>query len=83
MKVQRQKFCKKCKRLTIHTFDQPSHVLHLLLTLCTFGIWLIVWALCGVEGLGGGKCEEHKQQNIFLIAFDIALVFLVVIYILS
>jgi hypothetical protein len=32
---------------------RPNHILHLILTLITLGIWLIVWIL--VVALGGEK----------------------------
>jgi hypothetical protein len=38
---------------TIARGKQISHVLHLLLTIITFGTWLLVWALIGI--LGGVK----------------------------
>lgn len=38
---------------TIAKGKQISHVLHLLLTVFTFGLWLLVWAVIGL--LGGVK----------------------------
>lgn len=35
--------CAKCERKTIQIGPSTSHVLHLFLSLITFGIWLIVW----------------------------------------
>ena len=28
---------------------KTSHLLHLILTVCTFGFWLIVWLLCAAH----------------------------------
>lgn len=38
-------YCKTCQRETPHTRPSTSHVLHLILTLITFGVWLLVWIL--------------------------------------
>ncbi|MHC4239959.1 MAG: hypothetical protein ACYSUC_09440 [Planctomycetota bacterium] len=34
-----------------------NHVLHLLLTLVTGGLWLIVWILCAIK-IGGWRCVQ-------------------------
>lgn len=35
--------CDDCNKPTIHLQQQPNHILHLLLSVCTAGLWLIVW----------------------------------------
>ena len=37
--------CKYCGNPTQHIQNTPNHVLHLLLTVGTVGIWLLVWVL--------------------------------------
>jgi len=41
-------FCKECQKKTPHLQEDVNHILHLLLTVCTFGFWLIIWfiAMC-------------------------------------
>ena len=39
--------CKTCGRPTPHLVDRPNHILHLLLSVVTLGLWLIVWLLIG------------------------------------
>jgi hypothetical protein len=43
--------CRICDKQTIHIYDEHrcNHILHLLLTICTGGLWLIIWifAACG------------------------------------
>ena len=39
--------CTRCGVQTIHVQQEPNHVLHLLLSVFTIGIWLPVWALVG------------------------------------
>jgi hypothetical protein len=41
--VQSARECPVCQRLTLHAKDRPNHVLHLILTLVTFGLWGFVW----------------------------------------
>ena len=36
-------FCENCKKSHIHIRQRPNHVLHLLLTVITFGVWIIIW----------------------------------------
>lgn len=38
----KSKFCRVCERQTAFVKEGPNHVLHLLLSVVTFGIWLIV-----------------------------------------
>ena len=39
--------CKTCGRPTPHLVDRPNHILHLLLSVVTAGLWLIVWLFVG------------------------------------
>jgi len=39
---------------------KASHVLHLLLTLLTGGIWAIVWILCAVANHSHNKAIDRK-----------------------
>lgn len=40
--------CKSCGQATMHVQQKPNHVLHLLLTIFTVGIWLPIWFLVGL-----------------------------------
>lgn len=40
-------YCAHCDRVTLHHKQRINNVLHLLLTICTGGLWLIVWLLLG------------------------------------
>lgn len=51
---QRMKFCKKCKAMTLHLHHGPNHVLHLLLTLITCGVWLLIWLMAAANR--GDQC---------------------------
>ena len=36
-------YCKNCKKSTVQVKQRANHILHLLLSVFTVGIWLIVW----------------------------------------
>jgi hypothetical protein len=50
-------FCKKCDHQVMIRRKGTSHVLHLLLTILTAGIWLIVWILVSIK-VGGWRCSQ-------------------------
>lgn len=35
--------CRTCGKPTLHLVERPNHILHLLLSVFTLGLWLIVW----------------------------------------
>lgn len=41
-------YCRTCRDRKPHVISTPNHVLHLLLSIVTGGIWLPMWALCGL-----------------------------------
>jgi RNA polymerase subunit RPABC4/transcription elongation factor Spt4 len=53
---QKSAFCPTCGRQRLFVAPTPSHLLHLVLTLITFGIWLIVWLLIGAK-TGPYRCS--------------------------
>ena len=55
----KSKFCRVCERQTAFVKEGPNHVLHLLLSVVTFGIWLIVWFLLGLmSGARSYRCSQ-------------------------
>jgi len=38
-------YCKECKAKTPHLISATNHILHLLLTVFTAGIWAIIWII--------------------------------------
>jgi len=44
----------------LHTKKTPNHVLHLLLTLFTAGLWLVVWILIALSASGAGEAKCGK-----------------------
>ena len=68
------KKCAECNKSTMHYQEKPNHILHLLLSIVTAGIWLIVWILfiqakdpqCSVCGRSNDFLGNllHKQKKI-------------------
>lgn len=53
--------CPVCGTLTTVKVRRPNHVLHAVLSVITFGFWLPIWALAGLESLfhrGIVKCPR-------------------------
>ncbi len=54
-------FCKTCKEDVLIRRQGANHVLHLLLTLLTAGLWVIVWLLAAVK-VGGWRCTRCGRR---------------------
>lgn len=52
-----QKYCQDCKQNALVRRRGTNHLLHLLLTIVTGGLWLIVWILA-VPKFGGWRCSQ-------------------------
>jgi hypothetical protein len=60
---QTQKFCKGCQENVLATKNGPNHILHLILSLITAGIWVIPWVLFSVlqQPWRCSKCGKRLQ----------------------
>ena len=61
--------CVQCEKATQHVRNEPSHLLHFLLSIILFGWWLVVWAFlcifqknpqCMVCGMNSNKTPASK-----------------------
>lgn len=52
------RYCTHCQKNTMVTGTKPNHVLHLVLSILTAGIWLIVWLLVSIGKMGGYRCTQ-------------------------
>lgn len=50
-------FCEQCDQQRPVFRDKANHILHLLLSIVTFGFWIIIWFLCAIK-IGGWRCKE-------------------------
>jgi len=55
---QTQMYCKGCQQSTLAQRPKVNHILHLLLSVLTAGVWIIVWILVSFLHLGGWKCSH-------------------------
>ena len=83
-------YCKNCKKSTVQVKQRANHILHLLLSVVTVGIWLIVWffialftsdtptcTICGNEV----KNNNSMNQNNMIKGFDKSLIYILLILI--
>lgn len=56
MSTNYMKQCKVCGKPTMHIRPSTSHVLHLLLSVVTAGVWLIVWFFVAQNNASQGSC---------------------------
>jgi hypothetical protein len=45
---QTSEYCAVCQRQSLFQKPRINHVLHLILSIVTLGLWLIVWAILGL-----------------------------------
>jgi hypothetical protein len=57
--------CKQCDKSTIHLAEKPNHILHLLLSVVTAGVWLPIWLLIAFKGRLNniGECTVCGREN--------------------
>lgn len=52
--------CPGCGGLVSVPVKRPNHILHAVLSIITCGVWLVVWALAGLEALASRpKVQKH------------------------
>ncbi len=70
-------YCKNCKKSTVQVKQRANHILHLLLSVVTVGIWLIVWffialftsdtpvcTICGNEVKNNNSNRQTNKKEI-------------------
>jgi hypothetical protein len=50
-------YCQTCKKQVLIRRKGTNHLLHLILTLLTGGLWAIVWILCAIQ-IDGWRCSQ-------------------------
>jgi hypothetical protein len=71
--IQKMRHCEICGHPTLHLIEDrsPNHILHLLLSILTGGLWIVVWlCLAFTRGLGAPACiicgsamsKERKEE---------------------
>ncbi|KRE00066.1 hypothetical protein ASE63_08160 [Bosea sp. Root381] len=58
-------YCRTCEAPVLATKQKPAHVLHLLLTLVTLGVWLIVWiVLTLIASMKSYRCPTCGDRTV-------------------
>lgn len=57
-------FCPEEVRMVLAERQTPNHVLHLLLSVVTAGLWLPVWFLVALFGSGAYKCPSCGARTL-------------------
>jgi len=52
-------YCPECGQEYFETVKTVNHLLHFILTICTGGMWLIIWAFLFFKSLGAPK-SKHR-----------------------
>lgn len=56
-------FCKSCSQNRPVSRPSTNHILHLLLSIITCGLWIVVWILTSIK-IGGWRCETCGSTKI-------------------
>ncbi len=56
-------FCATCEQHVLVRRKGTNHLLHLLLSLVTAGLWIIIWILVSVK-IGGWRCAQCGGTNV-------------------
>lgn len=56
-------FCQVCNKRVVVFRKGTNHILHLLLSILTMGLWLIVW-IGTVIKFGGWRCAECGSNRV-------------------
>jgi hypothetical protein len=56
-------FCTVCNKQVMVFRRGTNHILHLLLTLVTFGVWIIVWIGSAVKSAAGAVRNAVRRKS--------------------
>ena len=57
-------FCKVCEGKTRVTRPTPNHILHLILSICTAGVWIVMWLLLTFTKIGSYRCVSCGTKQV-------------------
>ena len=55
---QTTRYCLHCRERVMAVGQKPNHVLHLILTCLTAGLWGVVWCCVAAGKIGGYRCSR-------------------------
>jgi len=51
-------YCSHCQKQVMAQGNKPNHILHLLLTVLSFGLWIPIWLLLTIMSAGNYRCTQ-------------------------
>jgi len=54
-------YCGNCQKQVLIRRKGTNHLLHLILTLLTGGLWAIVWVICAIK-VNGWRCSQCGEK---------------------
>jgi hypothetical protein len=54
-------YCRTCKKHVLIRRKGTNHLLHLILTILTGGLWIVVWILCSVQ-IDVWRCSQRGSK---------------------
>lgn len=55
--------CRSCKKQTLHVGPQTSHLLHLIMSVITAGVWIPIWLIVHISNSTRIACTVCGQQR--------------------
>lgn len=52
------RYCKYCNTHVMAVANTPNHILHLLLTVCSGGLWIPIWVIVILASAGNYRCSQ-------------------------
>lgn len=63
MKKTEMRYCKSCDAVMPCEKSSPNHILHIILSIITAGIWLIVYAILALESaFKPWRCQKCRKR---------------------
>lgn len=56
------RFCLHCQKNVLAQSNKPNHLLHLVLTILTMGVWGVVWLCLTLLSIGNYRCTQCGQR---------------------
>lgn len=65
--VKARKYCPEQDKMVLAEKQTPNHILHVILSVITAGLWLVVWLIIGIMSASGSyycpECGSHTVNN--------------------
>lgn len=52
------KFCSACQANVMAQKNTPNHILHIIISLITLGLWVPIWLLISLFSVGQWRCTR-------------------------